>query len=478
MAVYRFSTLSNHQAISFDPETDRLYFDDTAYSAARVNAWWSESEGLHVYHAASGVEVVLLGMSRFQVTTSNITFADGSRLLWGDNALASGDDNANSLTGTVYADNLHGWGGDDTLRGGAGNDALHGGNQGDRLEGGGGRDVLEGGDDQDTLYGDAGADTLYGGAGNDRYGVESAGDRVIEFQGGGRDLVISSLDSYALPAFVEDLTLWDDAHVGLGNGLRNVLTGTAKDNSLYAGDGDDRLLGGGGDDWLGGDAGNDTMAGGAGDDHYLVDSGDVIVEVAGNGTDRVHTSFLNYTLPGAVEELVVSGNASGTGNGLDNRLFGGAEYTCTLRGSTGDDTLDGGGWGTDVLVGGSGADEFRFTAQPDRYNADRIVDFVHGTDSLVLLNGDAPNPGGYPPANTADYGAAGRLAANDARFYAAAGATSGHDASDRLVYNTVTGKLYYDPDGSGSQASQLVFTLSGAPVLAASDITIVDSVDF
>jgi len=44
-------------------------------------------------------------------------------------------------------------------------------------------------------------------------------------------------------------------------------------------------------------------------------------------------------------------------------------------------------------------------------------------------------------------GASGNFAANDARFYAAAGASSGHDASDRIVYDTLTGRLYYDPDG-------------------------------
>jgi hypothetical protein len=70
-------------------------------------------------------------------------------------------------------------------------------------------------------------------------------------------------------------------------------------------------------------------------------------------------------------------------------------------------------------------------------------------------------------------GADGRFATNDARFFAGAGATAGHDADDRMVYDTTAGKLYYDADGSGSGAAQLVATIAGHPTIAASDITVI-----
>jgi len=41
------------------------------------------------------------------------------------------------------------------------------------------------------------------------------------------------------------------------------------------------------------------------------------------------------------------------------------------------------------------------------------------------------------------------------------------------VYDTTTGNLYYDSDGSGTGASQLVATLQGHPTLAATDISVI-----
>jgi hypothetical protein len=68
--------------------------------------------------------------------------------------------------------------------------------------------------------------------------------------------------------------------------------------------------------------------------------------------------------------------------------------------------------------------------------------------------------------------AAGEFALNDPRFHAAAGATAGHDGDDRVVYDTSTGSVYFDQDGSGGAAAEMMFVLQGAPALAATDIAI------
>jgi Ca2+-binding RTX toxin-like protein len=67
----------------------------------------------------------------------------------------------------------------------------------------------------------------------------------------------------------------------------------------------------------------------------------------------------------------------------------------------------------------------------------------------------------------------GTLHAED--FYAAAGATKAHDATDRLIYNTTTGVLYYDADGLGGVAAVQVALLgaSAHPALVYADLQII-----
>ncbi len=235
------------------------------------------------------------------------------------------------------------------------------------LSGLAGNDTLTGNNGNDTLNGGTGTDTMAGGAGNDTYVVDDAGDQVNEALNAGTDLVQSSI-TYTLTANVENLTLTGAADIdGTGNTLNNVITGNAGANtldggagsdSLYAGAGNDTLIGGDDNDLLDGGTGTDSMAGNTGNDTYVVDNvGDLVTEVAGEGTDLVQSS-ITYTLTDNVENLTLTGSANinGTGNELSNVIIGNSGVN-TLYGLEGDDTLNGGS-GADTMHGGVGNDTY------------------------------------------------------------------------------------------------------------------------
>jgi Ca2+-binding RTX toxin-like protein len=256
-------------------------------------------------------------------------------------------------------------------------------------------------------------------------------------------------------------------------------------------------------------AGDDWMVGGPGDDSfsYTISSlfwdarrGEVPIGndtiIGGSGTDSVQFSRPNFfftpgTFSVGTAAVVVdlengtfsTAEVSGTIVGVEEIMGSrhadtilGSRRAESLSGSFGDDYIEGrggkdrldGGWGLDTLNGGPGGDEFVFNAiftAPILIvdsAADVIEDFTPGSDELLFDN----------TAYEA-LGAEEEWGAGDERFYAAAGATSGHDADDRLIYNTTIGDLYYDADGSGAGAALPVASLQGAPTLAASDITVI-----
>ncbi|WP_342588882.1 M10 family metallopeptidase, partial [Neorhizobium tomejilense] len=230
----------------------------------------------------------------------------------------------------------------ENVQAGSGHDTIVGNEVSNTLWGNGGNDSLGGGAGDDTLIGGAGSDSMSGGVGDDLYVVDIATDIVIENLNGGTDTVQTAIASYALSANVENLT-----YTGIGNfsGTGNVLANT--------------ITGGAGNDTLSGGAGADTLIGGSGDDTYVVDNvGDVVTENADEGTDTIKTALASYTLAAVadVENLTYTGVAAftGTGNGLDN----------TIRGGAAADILDG-GTGADTLIGGVGNDTYIVDALGD-----------------------------------------------------------------------------------------------------------------
>ncbi len=259
-------------------------------------------------------------------------------------------------------------------------DSLVGTDAADSLYGGGGADTLVGMAGADLLDGGAGADRMLGGFGADTYLVNDPGDLVVESDDGSVDHVISSV-SYALPAFVDNLTLTGTANLtGTGNALNNVIVGNAGANLLTGGAGNDRLNGG---------AGADTLRGGTGNDTYVVsDTTDLVVELQAEGVDLVLSS-ISLTLAANVENLTLSGTADlvGVGNALNNTLTGNAGGN-VLLGGAGNDILRGEG-GNDILRGDAGADQLYGGAGTDVFVLSALQDSRPGTQRDVIQDFNA-----------------------------------------------------------------------------------------
>ena len=267
----------------------------------------------------------------------------------------------------------------------------------------------------------------------------------------------------------------------------DTIRGLAGNDGITGMMGDDFIDGGRGNDFIHGAQGDDTLVGGAGNDIFSLQtypgegsSGDDVID-GGRGLDTVSldAKYLHYASSGIVLDLaagILSGGSPGASATLASieRVIG-TRFADSMRGSAGDevfaggrgdDTLVGAG-GSDTLTGGAGRDHIAGGIGEDSYvfheygsaHADILVDFGTNHDALR-----------FDASAFAGLGAAGRFAAGDGRFYAAAGATAGHDVDDRLVYDTSSGRLYFDPDGVGGADAQLVATLNGAPALLATDI--------
>ncbi|WP_426955559.1 hypothetical protein [Muricoccus radiodurans] len=395
--------------------------------------------------------------------------------------------------------------------------SLSGNGMDNQLYGAEGNDTLSGGGGSDVLVGNGGADSLVGGTGNDAYYVDGA-DIVVEAAGGGNDAVYASVN-FTLGAGQEiEFLIANGGSTGLvltGNELANRLTGGAGIDTLVGGAGSDIYTVGAGDivqegagggtdivyastnytlgagqeieylfanagstglvltgnalaNQITGGAGADTLAGGAGNDIYYIGAGDTVAEVAGGGTDTIFSS-VNFTLGAGIEVEVLRvtagvGGLTLTGNELANQLYG-ANAADVLNGGAGGDVLVGaagadtlnGGAGNDVLIGGADSDTFILSnLAADR---DVISDFVSGTDHLQV---SASLFGGGLSAGSL---AAGQFVANTTGL---AG-----DADDRFIYNTASGVLVYDVNGSAAGGAVQIATLTGMPTLTASDFAIV-----
>jgi Ca2+-binding RTX toxin-like protein len=384
-----------------------------------------------VLRDAGGIDLVIASDWNLGAGFENLTLRGD----FGEFSVGNGNDLSNVIRveatsqGTAL---VHGAGGSDTLIGSQGTELLFGGT---------GNDWLEPGTDVAKF------DEMTGGAGQDRFVFRAP---TMEAGRPGVADLIMDFDSC-----VDELVVDNSGFTAVGPAGKF----SAVDVRFYAAPG--------------ATSGHDTT------DRivYNTATGDVYYDSDGSGSAQA-MAFANLTGAPSLKaaDIAVIGNvasanpcaptASGT-VGNDSMVGTSGNDTLlslsghdTLMGGAGNDWLQGGGW-SDTLSGGAGADSFVF-AEKGTANVDKVLDFVSSTDEVLLDN-----------AAFSALGAASTWGVGDVRFYAAAGATSAHGANDRLVYNTSSGSLYYDADGSGAGAGQIIATFHGHPAIVASDITVI-----
>ncbi|MEE1657860.1 hypothetical protein VB618_16795 [Microvirga sp. CF3062] len=241
---------------------------------------------------------------------------------------------------------------------------------------GSGNDILIGNNLDNILEGRAGADTLQGGDGNDTvsYAGSNAGvvvNLAAKSGSGGHAQGITKGDTYvsienAIGSNFND-TLIGDAKANVLNGGGGIDTvdysaaGGAVKVDLATGSGSgseaqddtyaevENVIGSQFGDTLIGNGAANVLQGGNGDDVYYVSAGDVIIEGANAGNDKVFTDT-HYTLGANLQDLEGTGGAALmlTGNELNNRITGNAAGNW-IDGGVGADTMMGGA-GDDVYV--------------------------------------------------------------------------------------------------------------------------------
>ncbi|WP_322980099.1 M10 family metallopeptidase [Pseudomonas sp. C11] len=265
-------------------------------------------------------------------------------------------------------------------------------------------DTLIGNSADNVLDGGKGRDTLRGGAGNDTYYIDLPTgsdfyDRVTEYAGEGYDKVI--LRGSSAGFFGSTFSLDIDVEAVDASQTSNVALTLLGNNS------DNRIVGNAANNVLDGGAGADTLIGGAGNDTYVVDNvGDVVVELADEGTDLVRVAIATaggtYTLGEHVENATLTNTVAFnlTGNSLANILIGNAANN-VLDGGAGADTMNGGA-GDDTYIVDDSGDVIIDSAGVDSVRASASYVLGSGLENLVLTGNQAISGTGNALANVLD----------------------------------------------------------------------------
>jgi Ca2+-binding RTX toxin-like protein len=228
-----------------------------------------------------------------------------------------------------------------------------------------------------------------------------------------------------------------------------------------------------------GGSGADLMSGGNGDDSYVVNSGDIVIELPGEGINTVATT-ISYTLAANVENLTLTDSAviNGMGNDLNNCILGNAAGN-VLNANGGNDQVNGRGgndiingrMGNDVLLGDVGNDSPSFFFNNDILYGNEGNDYLTGGNHNDLLRGGLGNDtlvGGLGADQFVFYSQLegidvikdfNRTEGDKMEIASSFGATS----LNQFSYNSSTGALFFDASPSDNLAAVQLATIENKP---------------
>ena len=224
-----------------------------------------------------------------------------------------------------------------------------------------------GGAADDIIYGGAGDNVITGGLGNDQIDGGLGLDTLIfagslsdyTIQGG----IVTGPDGQDWIKNVEFLQ-FDDQTIAFSSGDNIYADGDITNDRIDGGAFYDRLRGGGGNDVIHGGGDLDEIDGGSGDDLLFGEDGDDYLDGGsgddhidgGAGVDRVdYGRAVSGVVVNLVTGLATGGYGSVTLAGVES--VNGSNFSDTLIGDDGANTLSGGWGGADRIFGGGGDDQ-------------------------------------------------------------------------------------------------------------------------
>jgi Ca2+-binding RTX toxin-like protein len=246
------------------------------------------------------------------------------------------------------------------------------------------------------------------------------------------------------------------------NDIANLdITGTIGIDNITSGNAAQTVNAGSGNDIITLGASLQVINAGADNDSVNVTSTTITSTInGGGGTDTLFvTSGGSVTMGAGItffEQVQLSAaGTTFTANDTAGLIIQGSINDDVIIGGAGANAITGGA-GADTLTGSGGADSFVFD---NILTSDTITDFTTASDLLK-----------FDLSVFDQIGSLGAFSVGDARYVEGA-FTSGQDGTDRIIFNTTTGALYYDADGNGVGAEvQIAALTSGAAALDATDI--------